>query len=116
MAKIELEISDELRTPEVADFAIIAEDCINLYAKKNHDYGNSFDKGMNDIGNAYGVGRIYDKVNRLVTLNNLNPFDKPQITNENIEDTLMDLACYSIMMLAYRKRERAESMKEIELN
>lgn len=114
MAKIELEISDELRTPEVADFAKIAEDCISLYAKKNHDYGNSFDKGMDAIGTAYGVGRIFDKVNRLTTLTNSDI--KPAIDNESVEDTLKDLACYSIMLLAYNKRKRAESMKEIELN
>ena len=105
MFKKEIEIADELSTDDVSKFADIAADCVFLYAKKNHDYGNSFDKGMSTIGTAYGVGRLYDKMNRLITLTNLNPFDKPQVTNESIDDTLMDLACYSIMLLAHRKKE-----------
>lgn len=115
MAKIELEISDELKTPEVVDFAETAIECIDLYSKKNHDYGNSFDKGMNAIGPAYGVGRIYDKVNRLITLSK-NTETAIAVTDESIEDTVKDLACYSIMTLCYIKRVRKESLKDIELN
>lgn len=115
MAKIELEISDELKTPEVVDFAETAKECIDLYSKKNHDYGNSFDKGMNAIGPAYGVGRIYDKVNRLITLSK-NTETAIAVTDESIEDTVKDLACYSIMTLCYIKRVRKESLKDIELN
>lgn len=114
MAKLELEISDELRSPELADFVKIAEDCINLYAKKNADYGNSFDKGMDAIGIKYGIGRIFDKCNRLVELTKDDK--EQQVKDESLEDTVTDLACYSIMLLAYNKRKRAESMKEIELN
>lgn len=115
MAKIELEISDELKTQEVLDFAEIAKECIELYSKKNHDYGNSFDKGMNAIGPAYGVGRIYDKVNRLVTLSK-DTETAIAVTDESIEDTVKDLACYSIMTLCYIKRARKESLKDIDLN
>lgn len=115
MAKIELEISDELKTQEVLDFAETAQECIDLYSKKNHDYGNSFDKGMNAIGPAYGVGRIYDKVNRLITLSK-NTETAIAVTDESIEDTVKDLACYSIMTLCYIKRVRKESLKDIDLN
>ena len=116
MADVIIQIQDELYTDEVLQFAEEAKQCTELYSKKNHDYGNSFDKGMDTIGMPYGVGRIYDKVNRLITLTGSNQFVKPQITNESIDDTLMDLACYSIMMLAYRKRERNKTIKEIDLN
>lgn len=96
-----IQISDELATKEVLDFTEVAKSCIDLYSKKNHDYGNSFDKGMDNIGIPYGVGRIYDKMNRLVTLTK----EEAQVKDESIDDTLRDLACYSMMMLAYRKRE-----------
>lgn len=111
MFKKQIEIADELSTDDVSKFADIAADCVFLYAKKNHDYGNSFDKGMSTIGMAYGVGRLYDKMNRLITLSN--PNEKQQVKDESIDDTLIDLACYSIMMLAYRKKEIENKQKQI---
>lgn len=109
--KKEIEIIDELSTDDVSKFADIAADCVFLYAKKNQDYGNSFDKGMDTIGVKYGIGRLYDKMNRLITLSN--PNQKQQVKDESIDDTLMDLACYSIMMLAYRKKEIENKQKQI---
>lgn len=93
-----INIDDNLYTREVNEFINEAEELADLYAKKNNDYGNSFDKGMNNIGMAYGVGRIYDKVGRLV---NLTKHPNNQQINESVDDTLKDLACYSIMMLRY---------------
>lgn len=114
MANIELTIPDELKTQEVEDFANIAQECITLYSEKNADYGNSFDKGMDAIGIKYGIGRIFDKCNRLVEITKDNK--EQQVKDETLEDTVMDLACYSIMMLAYRKRQRTNKLKEVELN
>lgn len=94
------EVSNRLITDDVINFANTCSDMIQLYAKKNHDYGNSFNKGMNDIGMAYGIGRLYDKMNRIVTLSKTNI----EVKNESIEDTLIDLACYSIMTLNYIKQ------------
>ena len=98
MFEKKIQIKDNIMSDEVLSFINVAEECIQLYAKKNHDYGNSFDKGMTDIGFSYGVGRIYDKVNRLINLSNGKEL---QLKNESIEDTLLDLACYSIMLKAY---------------
>ena len=111
MAELKFEIADEDCTDEVKKFIFEVHQCIDLYAEKNHDYGNSFDKGMSTIGMAYGVGRLYDKMNRLITLSN--PNQKRQVNDESIDDTLRDLACYSIMMLAYRKKEIENKQKQI---
>ena len=110
MAEIMIQIEDELCTDEVIQFANEAKQCVELYSKKNHDYGNSFDKGMDNIGMAYGVGRIYDKMNRLITLTK----KEAQIKDESIDDTLRDLACYSMMMLAYRKRQIEKEHSKID--
>lgn len=110
MLEQKIEISDELITREVTAFAEVAAECISLYAKKNHDYGNSFDKGMDTIGPSYGIGRIFDKMNRLVNLTN---GKEQQVKDESIDDTLRDLACYSIMMLTYRKKEIENKQKQI---
>ena len=111
MKEFKFEIEDNLVTTEVNDFCEVASNCVNLYSEKNHDYGNSFDKGMDTIGMAYGVGRIYDKMNRLVTLTK----EQAAVKDESIDDTLTDLACYAIMMLAYRKRQRINIHELIEL-
>lgn len=110
MAEIMIQIEDELCTDEVVQFANEAKQCVELYSKKNHDYGNSFDKGMDNIGMAYGVGRIYDKMNRLITLTK----KEAQVKDESIDDTLRDLACYSMMMLAYRKRQIEKEHSKID--
>ena len=83
----------KLVTPDVNRFAKTCADMVQLYAKKNHDYGNSFDKGMDNIGMAYGIGRLYDKMNRIITLSKV----KAEVNDESIQDTLLDLACYAVM-------------------
>ena len=110
MAEFMIQIEDELCTDEVIQFANEAKQCVELYSNKNHDYGNSFDKGMDNIGIAYGIGRIYDKMNRLITLTK----KEAQIKDESIDDTLRDLACYSMMMLAYRKRQIEKEHSKID--
>lgn len=113
MTEIMIQIEDELCTDEVVQFANEAKQCIELYSKKNHDYGNSFDKGMDNIGMAYGVGRIYDKMNRLVTITKDGNEHTIQINTETIDDTLRDLACYSLMMLKYRAKQRENEQSKI---
>ena len=110
MTEVMIQIEDELCTDEVVQFANEAKQCVELYSRKNHDYGNSFDKGMDNIGIAYGVGRIYDKMNRLVTLTK----KEAQVKDESIDDTLRDLACYSMMMLAYCKRQIEKEHSKID--
>lgn len=75
------------------NFANTVGKMTTLYAKKNHDYGNSFNKGMNTIGMSYGIGRLYDKMNRIITLSKV----KAEVDDESIQDTLLDLACYAVM-------------------
>ena len=110
MTEVIIQIEDELCTDEVIQFANEAKQRVELYSRKNHDYGNSFDKGMDNIGIAYGVGRIYDKMNRLITLTK----KEAQVKDESIDDTLRDLACYSMMMLAYRKRQIEKEHSKID--
>lgn len=108
-----MSIDDALITDDVKAFVDVCFDAIDLYAKKNHDYGNSFNKGMEAIGNAYGVGRIFDKCNRLVSL--CNKEDEAQI-DESCNDTLMDLACYSLMTLVYRKKVQVNKINNIKFD
>lgn len=97
MIEINELIGDDCVTDETNNFVMTAIQCCILYAKKNHDYGNSFDDSMNKIGNAYALGRLHDKINRLIALSKT----KSKVNDESIIDTLKDLACYSIMTINY---------------
>ena len=103
MLEVKLNIADELVDDKVKMFASICNSMTILYAKKNHDYGNSFDEGCDKIGVGYPLGRLLDKMNRLIAC--MGKEDKMQV-NESIEDTLTDLACYSVMTLSYLKRKK----------
>lgn len=92
----------ELRTLEVKEFFEEVINMTQLYAKKNHDYGDSFTKGMSNIGMSYGVGRLYDKMNRIITLMNV----KAEVTDESIIDTVQDLACYAVMTYNFITSDR----------
>ena len=73
----------------------ICEELNKLYEAKNHDYGDSFAKLRKEIPSAILV-RAHDKYSRLKTLKSGND---ARIKNENIRDTLIDLANYCIMEL-----------------
>ena len=89
-------------SPEVYNFAKECVEMIQLYNKKNHDYGNSFERGMNVIGLPYGVGRLYDKMNRIITLMKV----KAEVDDESMSDTIRDLGCYSVMLYSYLNNPR----------
>ena len=98
-----IEVPIELADDKVENFATIVTEMTELYAKKNHDYGNSFDEGCDKIGIGYPLGRLLDKMNRLIAC--MGKEDTMQV-NESIEDTLTDLACYSVMTLSYLRRKK----------
>lgn len=74
----------------------------DLYARKNHDYGDSFGKSYNEYGMVMACIRLEDKLNRIKALIK----NDQQVHDESIEDTLMDLANYSIMTLVERHKDK----------
>lgn len=78
------------------EFEEITDKLNSLYTKKNAAYDNSFSKTFNSLGIISAVTRIGDKYNRLENLVKNSNIDN---LGESIEDTLMDLASYSIMTL-----------------
>lgn len=85
----------------VSTFADIVGKMTTLYAKKNHDYGNAFGEIIKEVGLPYGVGKLKEKLKRIETLIN----SKAEV-NESLEDSLIDLACYTVMTLSYLKRKK----------
>ena len=77
----------------------LANKITDLYARKNRDYGNSFDKSMDKFGLVVAAIRIGDKVNRLQSL--VAKRGEAEVKDESLADTFMDLACYSIMTMLW---------------
>lgn len=80
--------------------AQICSELTALYERKNHDYGDSFAKSYEKYGMVMPCMRLEDKLNRMtqIVLNG-----DQQVSDESLEDTIVDLANYAIMTLVERR-------------
>ena len=90
---------------KVSEFTLICKDLTALYDNKNLDYGDSFGKSFQEWGMPMACIRLTDKLNRLCSLTKSG---EQRVQDESIEDTLRDLANYSIMTLIELKRRKRE--------
>ena len=92
----------------IEKFKILTANMAALYEEKNRNYGNSFDKSLDEDGLLVSKIRLGDKFNRFSSLLK----QQSNGTNdESIKDTLIDLANYAIMSIMWM-----ENQKFIELN
>jgi len=80
----------------------IAQEIADLVERKNRDYGNSFDKTMDEYGMTAYFLRIEDKISRLKSLNKSNT---QLVADESKEDTLKDIIGYTLLMINYLKNQ-----------
>lgn len=73
---------------------ILMNQNLELYKKKNADYGNSFAEVYKELGFESGLVQILHKVNRIKGIYNKG---KAEVENESIRDSLIDLANYALM-------------------
>ena len=97
-----IQIEDELCTDEVVQFANEAKQCVELYSRKNHDYGNSFEQSLNEEGLAASRIRMGDKWNRF---KQLSKGAQAQVNDESLRDTLIDMANYAIMTVMWLDKQ-----------
>lgn len=71
---------------KVRHHADICKELNEIYARKNHDYGDSFGKGYAEYGMVMAVIRLEDKLNRLKSLIKAESLVK----DESINDTLIN--------------------------
>ena len=83
-------------TPKVARHEALCKELNSIYAKKNHDYGDSFHQTFLEEGYAMSRIRLSDKLNRFKSLTKKPVLDQ-QVKDESIRDTLIDLANYALM-------------------
>lgn len=99
--RVNLEVLEEndktLSNTSAHQFKDIVKGMIETYVRKNHDYGNSFDKSLDKFGLVASVIRIGDKMNRIESLVQ----KKAMVQDESIRDTLLDMANYAIMTVMW---------------
>lgn len=86
---------------------------LETFKRKNHDYGNSFEKSLDTFGLVAGIVRMNDKFERLVSLND--PSKDAQIASESLVDTLEDLSNYAAMAACWLKGKKAADWKELRM-
>ena len=72
-----------------------------LYARKNHDYGDSFHTSYQKWGLPMAAIRLGDKFQRFETLIRT----EQRVQDESIRDTLIDLANYALMTVMELDRD-----------
>ena len=89
--------------PRVNQMKIVQEEALELFIKKNTDYGDAFAT----YGTIGVIIRAGDKIQRLLSISNKGI---SLVDNETLRDTLIDLHNYAAMgiMLLDEKKERKE--------
>ena len=113
--------TNALYTPYEQKYMDIINKLKETFLKKNHDYGSSvkknYDKfeayGKNE-GLKYVFGRIAEKHDRLENL--IYGDHTNQVTDESIEDTLLDMANYAILAAVSIQEHKANSVQEHKTN
>ena len=85
-------------------FEQLANKLIETQKRKNADYGNSFGQTLDEFGLVASSTRMSDKFNRFKYL--MHKDSNPQVQDEKIEDTLLDLAAYAIMTVEWIQKNQ----------
>ena len=94
--------------PKVKLHADVCAYLNDLYAKKNHDYGDSFHQTFVEEGMAMARIRLGDKFGRFKTLSKSSG---QQVSDESLKDTLLDLANYAIMTVMEMELQEGKHTK-----
>lgn len=79
---------------------------LDTYRKKNADYGNAFEKSMDEDGILVAKIRIGDKIRRINSLIKNN--GEGQVKDEKLEDTYLDLANYCVMTILWIRKQQSK--------
>ena len=85
-------------------FEDILTQMLSTYKSKNADYGNSFDKTLNEFGLVASVVRLTDKMERIKSLIK----SDAKVLDEKIDDTLLDMANYAVLTLLWLRNKDSD--------
>jgi len=95
------------QTEKNKEFQRITGEMLELYSSKNELYGDSFNQLMHELGLIAGVVPLDNKLRRVKSI-----VKGKEVKFESLEDSLMDLANYSILMLIHLKELEQAKTKE----
>jgi len=91
------------RTEYLDNFAEVTKQMLEITAKKSNDYASDDDpfRNFREFGELGILVRMSDKFSRLRTA----LYDRKDmaVSDETVEDTILDLATYAILLLSYRR-------------
>jgi hypothetical protein len=93
----------------VKRFELLGDEKALLYARKNKDYGDSFNQSLDEDGLLVSKIRLGDKYKRFCQLIN-NP---AEVTEEKLRETLIDLSNYADMTIMWLdQKEEQKQLKK----
>lgn len=95
----------EERQKDIHGYDAVLKEMKDTYERKNSDYGNSFEKTLNEFGLTPGIAQIYHKFERVKQLVK-SPDAK---VNESMRDSLLDMCNYIAMTVAWMDKEGKEN-------
>lgn len=90
-------------------FRQIVNEMATVYEEKHADYGGNFEELYAKFGILSSIIRFNDKLSRIENLTIRKKTQK--VKNESVDDTLIDLANYSIMTLIERRLLHEKNMR-----
>lgn len=91
---------------DVELFKKIVDEMVELFIKKNANYGSSFERLYRELGPIAGLVPLHNKLDRATNL-----IKGAKNDFESLEDTFMDLANYAIMNMIEMYKDHPETKK-----
>lgn len=82
--------------------AKIIEEIHDMFVRKNADYGNSFEKSLDEWGLIVSAMRVQEKLDRIKT----SLKQELKVKDESVEDSFLDIANYAIMTVMWLRKEK----------
>ena len=86
---------------QFTEFKKITQEMYDLHVRKNNDYSAGSIDNISSLGEKALFVRIFDKCCRLLSL--VWTEKDRKVKDESIDDTILDLAVYSIIWIIYRR-------------
>lgn len=87
-------------------FEMVTAEMLNMYQRKNADYGNSFAETIREFGFIPAVARINDKLKRVKNM--VKGREMNIIKDESLRDNLIDIANYCILTIMELDKQNAK--------
>ena len=92
--------------------AKITDEIHEMFVKKNADYGNSFEKSLDEWGLIVSAMRTQEKLDRVKT----SLKQELKVKDESVEDSFLDIANYAIMTVMWLRKEKEKKEESMTFN